>query len=347
MKLGDPRVWNGGRRRHGRGLGLRVLGFLSVLSGMLTACAPGPNVTQEQGPVVSDRVPLQTGVFRPGQVGVEVCSLWGIGEIALSGETPKADARALMALRRAGIRVFECGLDEAEKLAQEAEASSGLFGGGSNWIAPGVRYVEVVREPARETARAVGLDGSVLRAPPGALRLLVRAWVEPLATGNTPGGDADVVNALRVHVVPQASETRIASRTEGAAELRSEMDAGLVLARLGLDALLLPGRALVMTFDGPDPEIAGGPPKEGPRSAEPGQVSRVLPEAAPGEGTGTTVGPTAQQTPGAGPIFRTPSLGEVLLTSPAPGSALVERPTVRRRVLIFVPRGGARFELVP
>jgi len=361
--------------------------FLSALSLLIVGmagCGSGPSATAPQGGSATEGEASELGRFRAGQTGAEVRSVWGAGvdplleqvtslaaSRTLSGgrQTSQTTLTAALALQRAGIRAHVVPISELAGLQTRAEGATGMGGSGTAWVAPGLRWYEAARESGSPLTRPVASDGVILKVPPGAIRILARAWISPVV------GEGGLASTMRVQVVPQLFARDVAKPTApdsgesrdltepAGPRVTEEVDRGQVLSRMQLEVELMPSEALVLSFDGPDDFADPAAAKQSDEKPEVGEVRRTVEDSSdnpylPGGTAGPTLPPPqrvagpnpGQANLGAGPVFRTPSLGEVLLTRPAPGAGLVESPMHNRRwrrLVILIPRMDGRFGLFP
>lgn len=132
------------------------------------------------------------------------------------------------------------------------------------WLGQAYAWTEVARGSESAAPRTVALDAERVRLEPGALRLLVRSWLEPAppsppGVGEVKGPKGAAAHApeavLRTEIVPQNREAR--PRSEADAELRltppsiAPETQGQLFSRLYARLTLPPGRALVIVPERP------------------------------------------------------------------------------------------------
>lgn len=239
-------------------------------------------------------------------------------------------------------------------------AIAALSGGGSGsgigqrqWLGQSPGWVEVVRGPGRGEGAVVALDVERIRLPAGAMRLLARAWLEPVPPTKGAGGDeqgAAPGAVLRIDLVTQHMDDRSAAIQKDPLGVNPKSiaaeDQGLMFRRLlarlsvaGEQAYLIvserPGVDWARAAREPEPtaEVAA---VEGERIApKVGQVVR-------GGARGGAAGMSAETSGGASPeamgaVNREESAGgewgpmrKAAAAKPEPSGATTEKPAARR-----------------
>ncbi len=219
----------------------------------------------------------------------------------LSRPVPMPDA-VLARWRDSGLRVVAVPVADLERLV----ASSRLIGQVQRqWLGEMPTWTDAVRGPQLPEPRTVALADGPIRLEPGRLRLLVRAWTVPIdRDGPTPAAGLHLDLALRLD--PQVPEReRMMATATGEPEIR-----GHVFSTLAASLTVAQNDALVIIPDEPGADWA-----------------RPAPEPEAG-----VYGPQADPMP---------TLGELLMASPAFGDAVRTR-----AVVALVPHIPDRFELL-
>lgn len=328
---------------------------LVLLTSLLTACA---TTTPTDDP--TDRKPESPAIA--GRVGTAVRS-WVIndrvGDIARAlaeiDQKPAVGPReeALELWRRAGLRVYRLPRARIEELQtrltpKPGEIALDRINEGERvssaptivqlqWVDQGPTWVSVATGSPRPQGGVVALHDSRLVLGPGPLRLLMRCWTIPVATGRA---DEPVGLRMRVQMVPQhASDEPKTVDPLATPESKLIATNGLVLRRLlmtlelGIDEGLLivpeePTRDWAKVLQDEETPPEGEDPALPP--LKPGEVRRE------GEVVEPLVGEKPKPPTTKGPdSARVPSLGEEMLTARGKGGGA-------RVLLAIVPEGITR-----
>lgn len=279
----------------------------------------------------------------------------------LAARPVDVDPRVRSDWEACGIRVAAVPLGRLEALQAslvDPERPSNLT---RQWVAPGPAWVEAVKEPGSAESRVIALHDSRFRAQPGALRLLVRCWSEPVARRSADGERAGTL--MHVEFAPQ-SVPRVQSDAwsrslEASTAPRTLDEQGLIFRRLIAAFRLDPGEGLVIAYEAPGVEWTTSSTKPDPGPAQaPRDESAEIQAAKLGEVRldGAPSEPAAEKQageepsggqflPGAGSqLLRAPTLGELLFTGGATrASAGGVSPRI---VLIVAPRVRDEFRLL-
>lgn len=302
--------------------GLEVTTFGSAVGG------------QGLGAALTPYVPLSVPISRAEQ---ELWEAHGLRMVAV----PMADVGGLMVL------------------LQSSGASGGGGGQQRQWLGQAYTWTEIARG-AESGARTIALDAERIRLSPGALRLLVRAWLEPVppsdAGAKAPGA------ALRLEIMPQHRESvRPESMSDPLAH-RPAIDAesqGLLFSRLYARLSVPAGHALLIVSERPGVvwrEVAQADvaPEAAAVDDRPSAEAQGRPlVTAPGVGQVVRAGstrrapqPATTETPsepeeGFGPASaRVPTLGEAMLgTGRGQGGSV-------RTIVVLTPRVPREFHLL-
>lgn len=201
-----------------------------------------------------------------------------------------------------GVRLISVPTDDVPAIIDALQGSGNAVGTRERqWLGQAYAWTEAVRGPAIVRPTTVALDAERIQLDSGALRLLVRGWLEPVppsvglpvgvvspsgaAPGSTPQSD-DPQAVLRVEFVPQHLEaTARPDDRPFAAPSATKLDPlsqGLVFTRLYTKAQFSSGRALLMVAERPglawrelsvraqsqEPEAAAAP-RQSAESADP------------------------------------------------------------------------------
>lgn len=214
------------------------------------------------------------------------------------------DPSATASCRANGLRLFTIPRREVESLRARLRAVGPTQ---EQWLGQVPQWTAIVKGPRSEAPMRLEMDNGLLTLPAGSIRLLARAWIEPMEP--SPGDDGVVRAGVRVELVPQHEEASprragleasLAVKHPGGAA-----EAGLLFSRLEWRATLAGDRALVIVPERPG-ESWEPPPEDGAPLAGPAPA-------------------------------RFPTLGEAMLAGEH-GS--------RRVVVVIVPTAPERYELL-
>ena len=343
--------------------------MIVVLPLFAAACAP--KATTEMGSTTLAASDLRSGPAVVGtEAGLEVA--WFVtsadehalgavlGKYAENLVPMSSEQQALW--RAHGLRMVSVPIDEADAVTGALRTSGQSQ---RQWLGQAYTWTEVVRGPEMALDRTVALDAERIRLGPGALRLLVRDWVEPV-----PGADGSAPTAaLRVEIVPQHEEDRLrAQRADplGLAPPRiAAEEQGLLFSRLyarlsvtaGNAYLIIPERPGVEWQEPTEPEptdeniVANESEKPTPERAAPrvGEVVRGEPRSTtPVLANQNASGGTSERagaSGGIGPVAPyVQTVGEAMLMRPPQPGKADARPA--RAVVVLVPRVPKEFRLI-
>jgi hypothetical protein len=326
--------------------------LLALLAAQLAACAgdvphPSPSLvdTTAQAPVHTAEGGVELRSVLAGDTRQIAAALAPFAAVVLP-----IDRATRQEWEACGIRLIAFPTREAGSLEQAIMASDRAASKATRWVANGPLWAEAAREPGSTQERVVALHDSRLLLKPGYIRLLARAWIEP--TVRDDAGTPRTGAAARVELLPQLIS--LGSDDPWARSLRLPAARGLesqgqLVTRLRAELLLQPEQAVAIVFEEPGVDWArllSQPPPPPPQPAQPdkpqgpgevarlGQVKRDTPASPARNDSQTPPEPVAG--PAAGPeVFRTPTLGELLLgsTRSTDGSA-----GGTRLVLLLIPR---------
>lgn len=157
-----------------------------------------------------------------------------------------------------GLRLIAVPVEDAPGII------AALQTGGSQrqWLGQAYAWTEAARGPEMDAGRIIALDAERIRLQAGALRLLVRSWVEPapseprVGAVNTGGASPEAPDAvLRVELLPQLREHHPAASADNplvVSEPSIEAESrGLLFSRLYARLRVPPGRALFIVAERP------------------------------------------------------------------------------------------------
>lgn len=174
-----------------------------------------------------------------------------------------------------GVRIVSVPLNDVPAIIEALQSSGSAIGARERqWLGQAYGWTEAVRGPAIMRPTTVALDAERIQLESGALRLLVRGWLEPVpppvglpvgamspspvvagAQSNPITPPQDPTAALRVEFVPQHLEAAPrASDQPFAAPGKASLDPiaqGLVFTRLYTKAQMSPDRALLVFAERP------------------------------------------------------------------------------------------------
>lgn len=208
-----------------------------------------------------------------------------------------------------GLRMVSLPIDDAASIVSKLQT-----GGGSQrqWLGQAYAWTEAARGSEFGSGRIIALDAERIRLSAGALRLLVRSWVEPVPpeprvgiVSGEGGGPGDVSAAiLRVEMVPQHRELRPDTSRENPLSIREpKIDAetqGLLFSRLYARMSVPAGRAVLILAERPganwrrialqpDPSLLPIATPEERRATTPSPTDNPWPK----RGTGGSASPAA------------------------------------------------------
>jgi hypothetical protein len=279
-----------------------------------------------------------------------------------------------------GLRMVSLPVEDAPAVLSKLHTEGGSQ---SQWLGQAYAWTEIARGSELGAGRVVALDAERIRLAPGALRLLLRSWIEPVPSepiiGGVSGGAVESGlalprAALRVELLPQNHEAGRDDPMQSSlafSEPRIEAEAqGQIFSRL-YARMSVPGdRALLILAEHPgvnwrrtaklsDPDRQA---EEGLSGSErPDRVSRTAPpgplhlgevqrgQAPSGEGSrhGSTGDPELGQEGGTGPEARgVPTIGEAMLgRSNARQNGRVPA-SAQRTLILLIPRVPRDFHLL-
>lgn len=319
----------------------------------------------EQGVRVRSRPgtePLASGSpVAGGDTGLEI-DTWTIGVDEsvlaqvlgdLDESAPPLPASTIALWEASGLRIVSVPVEQVVPVVNRLEPMGTVQ---RQWLGQAFTWTESARGPDMPEGRTLALDAERVRFPPGALRLLVRCWIEPAPAG-VPGAPPAAV--LRIEMVPQLLESRRVGRDSEdllrAPTAIAPEQQGQLFSRLLASMAAAPGRAYLivparpgMVFRAaervenvPEESAAGVPGqsdvKPTPRIGEVvrGERGAGGAEAArAGSGSRATLGTVGP------PAAAVPTIGEAMLSVPARESA-----PARRAVIALVPRVPKEFRL--
>lgn len=174
-----------------------------------------------------------------------------------------------------GVRIVSVPLEDVPTIIDGLQGSGNAVGARERqWLGQAYSWTEAIRGPAIARPTTVALDSERILLESGALRLLIRGWLEPLpppvglpvgamSPGAALGGSSsspsqmpqEPLAVLRVEFVPQHLEAAArASDRPFAAPTKSTLDPitqGLVFTRLYTKAQLAQDRALLVFAERP------------------------------------------------------------------------------------------------
>ncbi|MGD9688130.1 MAG: hypothetical protein AB7K52_05870 [Phycisphaerales bacterium] len=343
--------------------------------GLMGACTTERPANQSPGSLV-EAFTLDDGAEL---LAVVVDDPSAIVEVARAGSENPGDAAGTLAMeiepeqRRAlkacGIRLVAL---RATALASALDTALGGMRGSSRStqsVPSGPSWVEALHEPGADSPRVIALHDSRWRLRPGFLRLLFRCWSEPRLTSG-PDAEADRArfeSILRLELAFQHVEGGSSRSALGAGDAWSRTladppsrprgleERGQILSRLTTRVGLGSGQALAILYarPGSDDDSAGEPVTGESGDADTGDA--VVPKL--GEVRRDADSNSRRDDPSDGrlgpagaTLFRTPTLGEVLLGGqPASTTdAASDQPASRRQgamLLIIVPRVRDHYSL--
>lgn len=260
-----------------------------------------------------------------------------------------------------GLRMVSIPLEDVDAVTGELKTSGQSQ---RQWLGQAYSWTEVVRGPEMPGGRTIALDAERIRLGPGALRLLIRDWIEPApATSES----APPVAMLRVEIVPQHEDNRARALRADPLGLTppriAPEEQGLLFSRLyarlsvpsGNAYLIIPERPGVewkvvevdeIESDAPADELVIEEPATERATPKVGEVIRGGDKSRTGTVHATTpIKPrTTQQSGPPAPLIQT--VGEAMLMRPAntDPDAPVSKPA--RAVVVLVPRVPKEFRLI-
>lgn len=246
-----------------------------------------------------------------------------------------------------GFRIVSVPVERVPALVQALQTSGSTQ---RQWLGQAYSWTEVVRA-GQSSGRVIALDAERIRLAPGALRLLVRSWIEPTPPQVTVGevvnsgggggggvggggGDAAPGATLRVEIVPQNRESRTPEQALdplAVNEPRLEAEGqGLLFSRLYTRMSMMPGHAIVIVPDRPDADwkTLAAEPATRPATEAALAPKRTLddPDAVSWGKPGPSGTPTPAATTADAPPVRVgpPKLGEVVRAAPRPAEPVAK-----------------------
>lgn len=221
-------------------------------------------------------------------------------------DQPTPLSRELVELYAAhGLRVLSVPIGDVPQLVQTLQPAAPAQ---SQWLGQAFTWTEITRGIEHAQPTTIALDSERVRLPAGALRLLLRSWLEPAPP--TRGGVGTVAKAgddvaagpptaiLRTELVPQHDERLTRSERDEPLSLTPPSIApesrGLMFRRLYAQFVLPPGRALLIVPERPGVtwrDLALIAPDPVPAAPETAQTQRIPSDSGPTENPWAGVAP--------------------------------------------------------
>lgn len=253
------------------GVGLHSWPALAIVAAIaLSGCAPDrpePRSGPEPESIKRDAV---------SEPGLEVVSWISTADDRTLAQTlaphvalvPGMDRRSVTLWAANGLRLVALSPEDAATV--QAAFAAGAGSSNTQWLGQAFDWTPLVTGPALASSTLIATDADRLRLREGALRILVRCWLAPVAafagaddssTAHGSGGGAGGA-VLRIELVPQHREApdpanALISRTSIAAT-----DDGLVFSRLIASIAARPGTEYLLVAEDPnvdwnDPQPTG------------------------------------------------------------------------------------------